>query len=159
MKETIADIIIAFNDIERELKIIITDYISGENVWFVENCLLNNLIINFNSKCALIRIIAKEENFNLKKFNKSVKKISVIRNAVAHSDKLNNLDIIDADSDDGELFFPVYGIKPKIEIINDSDVQESFLNDKIEHFYKHIEICSKELSELKQKIHESNFKK
>jgi len=152
-EDLIAHIIIKFNDVEAKLKNIISNYINSDKEYFVNDCLLNNLVINFHTKFTLLRIIAKEKNIVITKdFRNAVHNISTIRNAVAHSDQLNNISIIGGEMDSDGIPIPIYGLDPDIITIQNDEIIKEKLFDKENSFNKYYEIVISELENIEKQI-------
>lgn len=152
-EDLIAHIIIRFNKIESQIKDIIATYINSEQEDFVNNFLLNNLVINFSNKYKLLRAIAKKNNIEIdKKFNNGIHILSSIRNAVAHSDQLSNISIIDAEMESDGLQIPIYGLDPDIIMLQNDEIVKERLLDKEKIFNKYYELIIIELEKIEKQI-------
>ncbi len=153
----ITEVIIKFNEIESNIKSIISNYLKSEKPYFVDNYLLNNLVIDFTKKYNILRFIAFENNFKINsEVHKAIKIISTIRNAVAHSDKLSNFSIIGAELDSDEFQFPIFGLDPDIITIDNDQLIEEKLKDKVIIFRKYYEIVKLGLIEFENQLSLSN---
>jgi hypothetical protein len=152
-EDLIAYVIIRFNTVETKLKGIIANYINSDKEYFVSDCLLNNLVINFHTKFTLLRIIAKENKIDITKdFRNAIHNISSIRNAVAHSDQLDNLSIISGEIDSDGISIPIYGLDPDIITIQNDEIITEKLVDKKDSFNKYYNIVISELENIESKL-------
>lgn len=161
-KEIISEIITKFNQIENSIKIIIASYIASEKTEFINEILLNNLILNFSSKYKILQyIIAKEEIKVSKNFNNSIKILMTNRNIIAHSDNLFDYEIIPIKENlfsTQVLRFPRY-LSPlqKIEsknqkTINNGEIQNLEIDKIHNDFIKYFEIALGELNKIKDAV-------
>lgn len=157
----LCSIVVNFNDLERLLKQILSEYVQGPRKKFVSEILLHNSVLSFNAKLAILKYIVKKENLKFKDWEKLHKLIN-IRNAVAHSDNLLNNDgdvigeeIVDEEYNLSIPIFEPYLNGPKITIFRDGKIDEKGLdtlhNDFLE-CYREIEY---KLIDLKNQISNS----
>jgi hypothetical protein len=160
MKSKVAEIIIKFNFLELSIKEIIALYIHSDKTDFINQILLNNSIISFNSKLSLLNFIADNEDikFSIKQELHSLIKI---RNAIAHSDNLFNMDgdIIGHETVDDEfnIEIPIYAPStngPKIAIFNSGKFSETAFDTYYKEFNEKIITAEKWLTETKSSLRE-----
>lgn len=156
----VADVIINLNLVEFEIKEIIGKYIDSEKKEFIENILLNNLILSFSIKVNILKYIIKKENIEVgKDFQNSLKVIMNKRNILAHSDSILNIepDVIDIDVDwnhDECFLVPIYGgaIEPHLCTIEDGKINYQNITKIAEDFLKHYEIAKHGLLIIRSRI-------
>jgi hypothetical protein len=161
-KEIISDIITKFNQIENLIKKTITSYIASDKTEFINDILLNNLILNFSSKYKILQYIITIEKIEVnKKFNNSIKILMSNRNIIAHSDNLLDYEITPIEEN---LFFtnvlkfprytsPFQKVEPKNQTtINNGKIQSIEIDKIHKDFIKHFEIAIGELKTIKDII-------
>ena len=120
MKSKVADIIVQFNFLELSIKEILAIYIQSTKKDFVSDILLNNSIVSFGSKISLLLFITNKEK--IKFFIKEdLYSLINIRNAIAHSDNLFNMEgkLMGYETIDEEfgIEIPIYDPSPDGPII------------------------------------------
>jgi len=161
-KEIISDIITKFNQIENLVKKIISSYIASNKTEFINEVLLNNLILNFSSKYKILQYIIAIEKINVDKdFYNSIKVLMTNRNIIAHSDNLLDYEIIPIKENfftTQVLKFPRYlsalqKVEPKNQTtINNGKIQSIEIDKIHSDFNKYFEIAVNELNAIQEII-------
>jgi len=124
--EKVSKIIIHFNTLERLMKLIITKYIGPKDKYSFDNFVLNNEIINFANKLKIIEHIIKFKKIKVEKeFLDAMHKCINYRNAVAHSDRLNEIVLIDWETHENGLVLPIIDNNPTVTRIKPNFKEES----------------------------------
>ncbi|MCG8805866.1 hypothetical protein G1K75_09370 [Tenacibaculum finnmarkense] len=164
-KNLIINIIRKFNLVESEIKYIISCYIDSKEVEFLENVLLNNMIINFSTKKKLLTYIIRDKNIlsdsRVKKLNQSLNVMMNKRNLMVHSDTVFGMNtVFDFDSIDDDKYdknadeFIKYLVsktsfnRPSASTINDGKIEVYNVNEIHNHFIKHFKIADEILTEI-----------
>ena len=164
-KEIVADIILKFNEVEYLIKTIISIYISSDKKEFIDNVLLNNLILSFSSKNNILKYIIENNNKltdNSKKLKDSIKNLMGFRNIVAHSDNLIDYNVtIEEDLFSRYILkIPRYmssmnvkKVESKAQItLNDGKILSSEIGKLHSDFLKHYKIVSSELKLIIERL-------
>ena len=171
VKTAVAEIIIKVNLFEQKVKEIVSLYINAEKVDFVNDFVLNNLILNANSKIKLLKSLLIIEvlnpDKNYKDFFSAIKNLLQFRNAIAHSDQLIELEPefniefnYEHEIRDSIPFIEYTGDYwlPTISIFNDGKVDEKEFKNILENFNKNYEKVMAEIEEIKNKLFSKNCK-
>ncbi|CAM3640467.1 hypothetical protein FLGE108171_07615 [Flavobacterium gelidilacus] len=163
-KEIISDIIIKFNTVEKLIKEIISKYISSEKTTFINDILLNNLILNFSSKFKILSYIIEIEKINIdKNLNNSIKNIMTFRNIIAHSDNLIDYEIISLAQSDLSFTLnlprsmsPMQKVESKKQTtLNSGKINEIEIEKIHKDFIKHFNISFENLGLINKKLQTS----
>ncbi len=140
----IGEIIFSFNELENNLSTIISKFINSKENDFVSKILLNNSIISFSSKLKIFLIILHQKKLVFKSEDK-IHRLMKIRNSIAHSNNLYNLDgDLISEEFDSEYFFSykIYESNgPLIQVFNKNSIDEKKLEDlyiDFFHLYKDV---------------------
>ena len=165
-KEIISDIVIKFNQVENTVKEIITKFINSEKTEFINNILLNNLILNFSSKFKVLQYIIADKGIETdKNFNKSIRILMANRNIIAHSDNMLEYDVIPIKED---FFFhqvmkiprymsPIQKVESKSQLtINNGQIQTLEIEKVYSDFIKYFDIATSELNKIMEILKEKN---
>ena len=154
----IADVIINLNLIEKEIKQIISYYISSQQSVFVFDILLNNHIISLSNKIKVLQYIIQTEKLETSKdLYKALTITMNKRNVLAHSDSvLEDFEIDDVHIEsDGHSFsyYPKYKESdPGAWIFSQGDINFETVEKIVTDFDKYYVIAAKELSHISQTL-------
>jgi len=131
--------------IEHSIDQIITDYYEPKQKDKFKRIMLNSSILDFGSKCKILCNIDSVKNSTVD----SIRKLSSIRNSLAHAEIIDNITIIvDKENDKASIG----SITSKIDVMNSSGKISS--EDAYKYLCKFLglyDVTKKELIELKKK--------
>lgn len=162
IKLQIADVIIKLNLLEFRIKKILSRYIDSSKNDFIEEILLNNMMIPLSTKIKLLKYIYLENSKN----NISKELIDAFhivlnkRNGIAHSESLLDFwqDLVDVDfehhKDAESTMYGIFGDleEPLIPLLENGKINYVNFSKIVKDFNKYHEICEDGLEEIENQL-------
>ncbi len=165
VKSKVADVIIKFNFLELALKELLVTYIDSKHTNFLRDIVFHNSVVSFNSKLTILQILTQKEGIPFQSTKEILHSLIKIRNAIAHSDNLLNVDgdligyeELDVDSGGQIPIYEPYQNGPKVTILHSGKVDEKGLDKLCEEFNEKITIVEVALDAISRSLASANNK-
>ena len=162
IKLQIADVIIRLNLLEFRIKKILSRYINSPKNDFIEEILLNNMMIPLATKIKLLtHIYSENSKKNIsKELNNAFHIVLNKRNGIAHSESLldfwQDLEGVDFEyrKDAEPTMYGIFGDlqEPFIPLLENGKINHINFSKIVDDFNKYYEICEDGLEEIEDQL-------